>query len=72
MGLLSPGGGRGGECHWPLALEGRAEQAEAVSRFLTIVSMPEALPETASVRQLYFSVPEVGYIRALKGIGGKG
>jgi hypothetical protein len=50
----------------------RVEEAEMVSRIQTALSITEGLPETASVRQLYFSVPEVGYIRALKGIGGKG
>ena len=44
----------------------RVEEAEAVNRVQMTVSMMEGLTETASVRQLYFIVPGVGYIRALK------
>lgn len=48
------------------------EGAELTQRVWTTVSMMEGLLMTASVRQLYFIVPEAGYIRALKGTGRKG
>lgn len=46
----------------------RVEEAEAVNRVQMTVSMMEGLTETASVRQLSFIVPGVGYIRALRGM----
>lgn len=43
-----------------------------VSRVWTAMSMTEDLPVTALVRQLYFIVPGVGYIKALRGMDGEG
>jgi hypothetical protein len=47
----------------------RSEGAEAASRVWMAMGMMEGLPET--VRQLYFLVPGLGYIRALRYMGGK-
>ena len=49
---------------WPLAHEGGERRRGKQS--LDCGSMMEGFPETASVRQLSFIVPGVGYIRALK------
>ena len=58
-----------GDC-WPLAHEGWERRRGKQS--LDCVSMMEGFPETASVRQLYFTVPGIEYIRALRGTGRKG
>ena len=50
----------------------REEGAEAVSRVWMVMSMIEGCLEIASMRQLHFIISEVGYIRALSGMCGKG
>ena len=43
----------------------RVEEAEAVNRVPVAMNMTEEPLNTASVRQLYFTLPGVGYIRLL-------
>ena len=54
--------------HWLL----NVGVAEPVSRAWEAMSMMEGLLETVSVRQLDFIVLEVGYIKALRDMGGRG